>query len=129
MNEKKQSLTDLARVMTRLPQVLINVKDVDKAAVDGHPEVHKHITAVEQQLGQTGRVLLRHSGTEAVVRVMVEAADKQTAEHNARRLADVVAENLALCHTHVLGHPLITTASQRDIMSGTSMNFIVKPMS
>ena len=96
MNEKKQSLTDLARVMTRLPQVLINVKDVDKAAVDGHPEVHKHIAAVEQQLGQTGRVLLRQSGTEPVVRVMVEAADKQTAQHQARFLADVVAENLAL---------------------------------
>src|SRR5699024_11285857 len=79
MNEKKQSLTDLARVMTRLPQVLINVKDVDKAAVDGHPEVHKQITAVEQQLGQTGRVLLRQAATERVVSVLGEAADNQHA--------------------------------------------------
>lgn len=96
MNETKQRLTELAGVMTRLPQVLINVKDVDKAAVDEHAVVTKEVAAVETQLGETGRVLLRQSGTEPVVRVMVEAADKDTAQQQAQHLADVVSENLAL---------------------------------
>lgn len=82
--------------MTCLPQVLINVKDVDKAAVDGHTVVTKEVAAVETQLGETGRVLLRQSGTEPVVRVMVEAADRETAQEQAQHLADIVSENLAL---------------------------------
>lgn len=96
MNETKQRLSELAAVMTCLPQVLINVKDVDKAAVDGHTVVTKEVAAVETQLGETGRVLLRQSGTEPVVRVMVEAADRETAREQAQHLADIVSENLAL---------------------------------
>lgn len=96
MNETKQRLAELSAVMTRLPQVLINVKDVDKAAVDGHAVVTKEVAAVETRLGGNGRVLLRQSGTEPVVRVMVEAADKDTAQQQAQHLADVVSKNLAL---------------------------------
>ncbi|NLZ98939.1 MAG: phosphoglucosamine mutase [Micrococcus sp.] len=96
MNATKKKLSELATVMTRLPQVLINVKDVDKAAVDDHSVVKQEVVAVEAQLGETGRVLLRQSGTEPVVRVMVEAADKATAQQQAQYLADVVSENLPL---------------------------------
>ncbi|MDN6499587.1 MAG: phosphoglucosamine mutase, partial [Yaniella sp.] len=96
MNATKKKLSELATVMTRLPQVLINVKDVDKAAVDDHAVVKQEVVAVEAQLGETGRVLLRQSGTEPVVRVMVEAADKATAQQQAQYLADVVSENLPL---------------------------------
>lgn len=96
MNDTKQRLADLAKVMTRLPQVLINVKNVDKSGVNANGVVSKAVTSVEKRLGKTGRVLLRPSGTEPVVRVMVEAADKDTADQQARHLADVVSENLAL---------------------------------
>ena len=96
INETKRRLNDLATVMTRLPQVLINVQNVDKSAVDDNAVVNAEVAAVEQRLGETGRVLLRPSGTEPVVRVMVEAADKETAQQQAQYLADVVSENLAL---------------------------------
>ena len=96
MKETKQRVAELAEVMTRLPQVLINVKNVDKSGVNANGVVSEAVTSVEQQLGKTGRVLLRPSGTEPVVRVMVEAADKTTADQQARHLADVVSKNLAL---------------------------------
>ncbi|HIY86375.1 MAG TPA: phosphoglucosamine mutase [Candidatus Yaniella excrementavium] len=96
INATQKKLSELATVMMRLPQVLINVKDVDKAAVDSHSVVKREVVAVESQLGETGRVLLRQSGTEPVVRVMVEAADKDTAQQQAQYLADVVSENLPL---------------------------------
>jgi phosphoglucosamine mutase len=96
LNATKKRLTELAQVMTRLPQVLINVKDVDKSGVNANGVVSEAVISVEAQLGATGRVLLRPSGTEPVVRVMVEAADKATAEQQAKHLATVVSENLAL---------------------------------
>src|SRR5690625_4409937 len=96
LNATKKRLTELAQVMTRLPQVLINVKDVDKSGVNANGVVSEAVTSVEAQRGATGRVLLRPSGTEPVVRVMVEAVDKATAEQQAKHLATVVSENLAL---------------------------------
>ena len=89
-------LKELAGVMTKLPQVLINVKGVDKAAVHTNDAVSGAVQEAEALLGETGRVLLRPSGTEPLVRVMVEAADMETAAATARRLADVVEANLAL---------------------------------
>lgn len=89
-------LKDLASVMTRLPQVLINVKGVDKARVTADDGVRLAVAAAEAELGETGRVLLRPSGTEPVVRVMVEAADHETAQAIAGRLAAVVQNQLAL---------------------------------
>ncbi|WP_136612355.1 phosphoglucosamine mutase [Sinomonas albida] len=91
-----RSLKDLASVMTRLPQVLINVKGVDKARVTADDGVRLAVAAAEAELGETGRVLLRPSGTEPVVRVMVEAADHETAQAIAGRLAAVVQNQLAL---------------------------------
>ncbi|GAA2198701.1 phosphoglucosamine mutase [Sinomonas flava] len=89
-------LKDLAAVMTRYPQVLINVKGVDKARVSADDGVAAAVAAAEAELGETGRVLLRPSGTEPLVRVMVEAADEATAEAIAERLAGVVESQLAL---------------------------------
>ncbi|MDI5979456.1 phosphoglucosamine mutase [Amycolatopsis magusensis] len=86
-----KSLADLAGVMRRLPQVLINVRVADKAAVAQSDAVRKAVEAVETELGDEGRVLLRPSGTEQLVRVMVEAAAQETAQAAADRLAGVVS--------------------------------------
>ncbi len=89
------SLADLAGVMTRMPQVLVNVPGVDKARTDD--EVLQVAVAAEQErLGDTGRILLRPSGTEPVVRVMVEATTDAEARDVAGRLAAVVRERLTL---------------------------------
>ena len=85
-----RTLADLAGVMERLPQVLINVPDVDKSRVGSSPELATAVADAERELGSTGRVLLRPSGTEPLVRVMVEAADLEQARSVASRLADVV---------------------------------------
>ncbi|MEU5915975.1 phosphoglucosamine mutase [Streptomyces sp. NPDC004288] len=89
-----KSLADLAGVMERLPQILINVKDVDKSRVTTSGELAAAVTEAERELGSTGRVLLRSSGTEPLVRVMVEAADIEQARAVAQRLADVVKSAL-----------------------------------
>jgi len=90
-----RSLADLAAVMTRLPQVLVNVPDVDKAAVDSHPAVQADVASASAELEGTGRVLLRKSGTEPLVRVMVEAADEAQAHAVAERLAASVRTHLS----------------------------------
>ncbi|MFH8345981.1 phosphoglucosamine mutase [Streptomyces sp. NPDC018045] len=87
-------LGELAGVMKRLPQVLVNVPDVDKSRVGTSPEVTSAVAEAERELGATGRVLLRPSGTEPLVRVMVEAADIEQAGAVAGRLADVVKSAL-----------------------------------
>ncbi|MET3809532.1 phosphoglucosamine mutase [Arthrobacter sp. UYEF3] len=89
-------LKELATVMTKLPQVLINVKDVDRSRVNGDEAVAEAVAKAQLRLGDTGRVLLRPSGTEPVVRVMVEAADHETAQEVAEGLAQVVRTELAL---------------------------------
>ena len=91
-----KTLTELAGIVTRLPQTLVNVSGVDKAAAGTDRAVQDAVAAAEAELGQTGRVLLRPSGTEPLVRVMVEAADQADADRIARSLADVVKDNLAL---------------------------------
>ncbi|GAB3544816.1 phosphoglucosamine mutase [Arthrobacter tumbae] len=91
-----RSLKELSTVMTKLPQVLINVKGVDKSSVNSDDEVQRAVRDAQESLGETGRVLLRPSGTEPVVRVMVEAADMATAERTAETLAAIVQNQLAL---------------------------------
>jgi phosphoglucosamine mutase len=85
-----RSLADLARVMTRYPQVLVNVHGVDKAKAAVSGELTSAVAAAQAELGDTGRVLVRPSGTEPAVRVMVEAVDQGQARKVADRLADVV---------------------------------------
>ncbi|MCR0987639.1 phosphoglucosamine mutase [Streptomyces albidoflavus] len=88
--ETGRPLAELAGVMERLPQVLVNVPDVDRSRVTTSAELASAVARAEQELGATGRVLLRPSGTEPLVRVMVEAADIEQAGAIAGRLADVV---------------------------------------
>jgi phosphoglucosamine mutase len=90
------SLAELGSVMVRLPQVLLNVKGVARERVDVCEPLQDAVRAAEAELGSTGRVLLRPSGTEPVVRVMVEAADADQAQQIADRLADVVRAELSL---------------------------------
>ncbi|NEK86206.1 phosphoglucosamine mutase [Blastococcus saxobsidens] len=85
------SLAELASVVRRLPQVLINVPVQDRLAVAESDEVAAAVNAVEAELGEAGRVLLRPSGTEQLVRVMVEAPTQDLADAVAQRLAAVVA--------------------------------------
>ena len=93
--EQRCTLADLASSVQRLPQVLVNVRGVDKSRADDEL-VLDAVRAAESDLGETGRVLLRPSGTEPLVRVMVEAADVDRARDVADRLAGVVRERLAL---------------------------------
>ncbi|MBM6405691.1 phosphoglucosamine mutase [Phycicoccus sp. CSK15P-2] len=94
--ETGRSLADLATVMTRLPQVLVNVKGVDKSRVDTDEGVLTAVRAETAALAGTGRVLLRKSGTEPVVRVMVEAATEERAREICDRLCAVVRDRLGL---------------------------------
>ncbi|MEO6471917.1 MAG: phosphoglucosamine mutase [Aeromicrobium sp.] len=91
-----KTLAELATVMSRLPQVLINVPDVDKSRAETDPVLQGEISAAALSLGQTGRVLLRQSGTEQLVRVMVEAPTHDQAQSVAEHLAGVVRKTLAL---------------------------------
>ncbi|MFD6397824.1 phosphoglucosamine mutase [Nocardia sp. NPDC060249] len=91
MAQTGHSLASLASVMTTVPQVLINVAVSDKGAVAVAPEVLEAVAEAERILGETGRVLLRPSGTEQLVRVMVEATDPA----QARQLADDLAKRVA----------------------------------
>jgi len=87
---ERVSLADLAKVMTRYPQVLVNVAGVDKTRVAASPEVAAQVAAATAELGRSGRILVRPSGTEPAVRVMVEAVDPERARHLADRLASVI---------------------------------------
>lgn len=94
MARRGRPLDELAKVMTRLPQVLINVRGVDKTRAKTSPELAGAVEAAEAELGDTGRVLIRPSGTEPMVRVMVEAAAPEQAQAVAERLAGVVRSAL-----------------------------------
>jgi phosphoglucosamine mutase len=91
-----RSMAELASVMTVFPQVLINVRGVDRTRAAADEGVADAVAAVEAELGDAGRVLLRPSGTEEMVRVMVEAASEADAQRHAEALAEVVRERLAL---------------------------------
>jgi phosphoglucosamine mutase len=91
MAQTRSTLAALAEPMQTMPQVLINVQVTDKATVADAPSVRTAVAEAEAELGDTGRILLRPSGTEQVVRVMVEAADEDTARQLAVRVAESVS--------------------------------------
>ncbi len=91
-----QTLRELAAVMPNFPQVLINVPGVDKTKLSTDQELNQLVATAEAELGDNGRVLLRASGTEALVRVMVEAQDQGTAQSWAERIALAVERRLGL---------------------------------
>lgn len=95
MARQGKTLAELASLMTVYPQVLVNVRGVDRDGV-ADEVVQREVAASTAELGDSGRVLLRASGTEPLVRVMVEAASEDVARAHADRLAEVVRERLAL---------------------------------
>ena len=92
----KKSLKELAAFMIRYPQILINVKDVSKDKLTNNEKVKKAINDATMELGDKGRILLRASGTEPVIRVMVEAERSELAERFATTLAALVKSELSL---------------------------------
>ncbi len=96
MQETGASLAELAGVMRRLPQVLVNVDHVDRARLGDESAIWERVDEAREELGGDGRVLLRPSGTEPVVRVMVEADSEPRARRVAEQIADVVRERLAV---------------------------------
>ena len=90
MLAKKLSLSRLVEDLVIYPQVLINVRVKDKKTAQDDPDVQAAVQAVADELGDAGRILVRESGTEPVVRVMVEAATKQQCQDLAQRVVDVI---------------------------------------
>ena len=90
-----KSVSEAAAVMKRYPQTLVNVEVADKHALEGNEAVAASVREAEAELGDDGRVLIRPSGTEPLVRVMVEAASEKTAESLASRIAAVVERELS----------------------------------
>jgi len=95
MLHSEKSLHDLKAGMTKYPQVLINVSVTGKVDLN-LPPIQQAVREVENQLGDHGRVLLRPSGTEPVVRVMVEGPDAGQVEHHAHDLAGVLRDTLSV---------------------------------
>jgi phosphoglucosamine mutase len=96
MKQRSTSLSELAGVVTKLPQVLINVSDVDRAALETNTRVAQELELLESALDGDGRILLRPSGTEPVIRVMVEAESEVAALRVAEQLVRVITAELSL---------------------------------
>jgi phosphoglucosamine mutase len=94
MHESGRPLAELAAVMSRLPQVLRNVRVASRDSLDQADELWSEVRRVEVELGDHGRVVLRPSGTEPLVRVMVEAPTEAQAEAASARLAAAVEKAL-----------------------------------
>ncbi len=90
MMEQKKSLSELCKDLTIYPQVLKNVRVLDKPAAQNDPKVQKAVEDVAQKLGNTGRILVRESGTEPVIRVMVEAPEKDLCQACVDQVVDVI---------------------------------------
>lgn len=96
MKQRSTSLSELAGVVTKLPQVLINVSDVDRSALETNIRVAQELELLESALDGDGRILLRPSGTEPVIRVMVEAESEVAALRVAEQLVRVITAELSL---------------------------------
>jgi phosphoglucosamine mutase len=94
MKRKERALDELARVMEPLPQVLYNVEVREKKDLSGIPEIEQRIRAIERGLENSGRLLIRYSGTEPLLRIMVEGEDEKKLHEVARDLAELVKKHL-----------------------------------
>ena len=92
MLAKKKKFSELAEGLTIYPQVLVNVRVKDKAAAQSDPAVQAAVQAVAEQLGETGRILVRESGTEPLIRVMVEAPEKELCQSFVDRVVQVICD-------------------------------------
>jgi phosphoglucosamine mutase len=104
--ETGMPLAELSAVVDTLPQVLINVSGVDRLTAAGHPDVVAAVQAAEAELGDGGRVLLRPSGTEPVVRVMVEAQTMEQATRIAQMLTDALQATASAAQNASTGSPV-----------------------
>jgi phosphoglucosamine mutase len=93
MAREGRPLSELARVMTRTPQVLINTAVDRKVPLDQLPDVQRMIADIERQLGEDGRVLVRYSGTESKARVMIEGIDESQIRGWAEEIAGALAKS------------------------------------
>ncbi|PLX74506.1 MAG: phosphoglucosamine mutase, partial [Desulfuromonas sp.] len=94
MQRSQRRLSELAQVMTSMPQVLLNVRVDRKAELESVPAVQKTIDHAEKSLGDDGRVLIRYSGTEPLLRIMLEGEDEQQIMELAQQIATSVEESL-----------------------------------
>ena len=94
MKEKDQPLDELARVMEPFPQVLYNVEVREKKGISEFPEISRRIEEIEKSLGHCGRVLIRYSGTEPLLRIMVEGEDETKLHHYAQTLVELVKKRM-----------------------------------
>jgi len=90
MMAKEQPLSKLAEPLTIYPQVLENIRVTDKTAAQNDPDVQKAVRSVAEALGSTGRILVRESGTEPLVRVMVEAPDHDTCQKYVSQVVETI---------------------------------------
>jgi phosphoglucosamine mutase len=90
MKKRKKPLSELAGLMESLPQVLKNVRMSKKIAVDTIPTFSETVTRMEKKLGQGGRILVRPSGTEPVIRVMIEGEKQEEITAMAEELCEVI---------------------------------------
>ena len=93
MMDKKMTLSELAAPLKIYPQELVNVKVASKKEAQNDPDVKEAVYRVEAELGDTGRILVRESGTEPLIRVMVEAESKETCDRLAGEIVDVIRAN------------------------------------
>jgi phosphoglucosamine mutase len=94
MKQKERSLDELAKVMEPFPQVLYNVEVTEKKNLSEFPEIEKRIREIEKSLGHSGRILIRYSGTEPLLRIMVEGEDETTLHRFAQDLIGLVKKHL-----------------------------------
>ncbi len=94
MKSQSKTLSDLSKIMSVFPQVLINVDVNDKPDIESIPEVAKAIKSVEENLGEQGRVLVRYSGTQPLCRVMVEGPSKAETQQYCSQIADIIRDTI-----------------------------------
>ena len=92
MMKKKMKLGELCKELTIYPQVLKNVRVVDKAAAQNDPDVQQAVRDAAEALGDSGRILVRESGTEPVIRVMVEAATEDACHRHVDAVVDIICQ-------------------------------------
>jgi len=95
MKSVSEPLSGLAECMTKYPQLLVNVQVEDKSKLAGNQKIEEAIKTVEHKMGGSGRVLVRPSGTESLVRVMAEGPNEQELSSFVGHIVDVVKEELA----------------------------------
>ena len=94
MREKGKSLSAMTEGFVKYPQILVNVKVREKRLFEEVPEIAEAARAIENKLGDKGRLLLRYSGTENLARVMIEGENQREVERQANQLAEIIRKHL-----------------------------------